>query len=40
VVLGEADARRFASLVEALEGHDDVESLYHNADLEVLAPVD
>ncbi len=40
VVLGEADARRFASLVEALEGHDDVEALYHNADLEVLAPVD
>ncbi len=36
VALGESEARRFASLVEALEGHDDVEALYHNADLEVL----
>jgi YebC/PmpR family DNA-binding regulatory protein len=29
-----ADAHRFAALIEALEGHDDVEAVYHNADLE------
>ncbi|MCL6596163.1 MAG: YebC/PmpR family DNA-binding transcriptional regulator [Firmicutes bacterium] len=27
------DRRRFAALVEALEGHDDVEAVYHNGDL-------
>lgn len=33
VELDEADARRFQALAEALEGHDDVEAVYHNADL-------
>lgn len=33
VELDETDGRRFLHLVEALEEHDDVEALYHNADL-------
>ena len=36
VELDASDARKLMNLVEALEGHDDVEALYHNADLAAL----